>query len=313
VAENEWANIPPKTLRGTWEAIVSTEEFERGLAILSQRNRKPVPKKKHFYLLQGLIYMEMPDGELIKLNCGRPNTGRTQNGVAYYCIPSSPVNFPCHQIDPQIPTHLQSIQVSPDAIPQIRRAYQSDVSSYTSAHTSEQQSLEGALVRVKDKELNLWRAFTEHGMRAEMFEKLAREYQDEQDRITFALKAIQQENRETIANLDAALAVIAEIGARYERQDVERRRDILRQVVERVVIDAGGNVLRLELRHPFVYLHELAGDNGNRGQVQRNRKRGAGKQTSSLNGTGCSFHLGFGDPGRTRTYNQLIKSQLLCH
>jgi hypothetical protein len=47
-----------------------------------------------------------------------------------------------------------------------------------------------ALERVKEKELNLWRAFTEHGMRAETFEKLAREYQDEQDRIAFALKSI---------------------------------------------------------------------------------------------------------------------------
>jgi hypothetical protein len=87
VAPSDWANIAPKTIRGQWEAIVTTEEFELGLGILARRNQRPTPQKKNFYLLQGLIYMEMPEGELIKLTCGKPNAGRTKDGVSYYCIP----------------------------------------------------------------------------------------------------------------------------------------------------------------------------------------------------------------------------------
>ena len=137
-------------------------------------------------------------------------------------------------------------------------------------------------------------------MRAETFEKLAKEYQEEQDRITFALKAIQQENRETIANLDAALEVISEIGERYRRQDPQRQREILRQVVDRVVVDHRGKVRKLVLKPPFVYLHELAGGNGGQRQSKRSSKREAGKQTSSLSETGCSFQVGLGDPNDTQ-------------
>lgn len=92
-------------------------------------------------------------------------------------------------------------------------------------------------------------------MRAALYQKLAQEYQE---RIAFALKAIQQENRESIATLDAALRVIAEIGVRYSQQDAKRQRDILRQVVSRVVIDETGKITRLELQPPFTYLHGLS-------------------------------------------------------
>ena len=63
VVDNDWAKIAPKSVRSEWEPIVSTEEFEKGLAILAKRNNKPEPKKKYFYLLQGLVYLEYPDGK----------------------------------------------------------------------------------------------------------------------------------------------------------------------------------------------------------------------------------------------------------
>src|SRR5690606_13478632 len=47
--------IPPKTIKGNWEPIVATEEFERGLAILEQRDLKRGRERRHDYLLKGLI------------------------------------------------------------------------------------------------------------------------------------------------------------------------------------------------------------------------------------------------------------------
>src|SRR5690606_23409288 len=41
--------ILPKTQRGTWEPLVTTEEFERGLAILQRRTQHRTYKKKHDY------------------------------------------------------------------------------------------------------------------------------------------------------------------------------------------------------------------------------------------------------------------------
>jgi len=52
---SERHNIPPKTKRGNWEPIVSTEEFECGLAILERRNRNRIARRRHTYLLKGMI------------------------------------------------------------------------------------------------------------------------------------------------------------------------------------------------------------------------------------------------------------------
>jgi hypothetical protein len=88
-------NIPPKTIRGNWEPIVTTEEFERGLKILEQRDQIQGRKRRHDYLLKGLVYYERPDGEIAKLSCSTPNSSRPSGGTPYYCIPRSNINFSC--------------------------------------------------------------------------------------------------------------------------------------------------------------------------------------------------------------------------
>ncbi len=92
---SEEADIPPKTIRGNWEPLVSTEEFEQGLAILQKRNNKPNPQHKHVYLLTGLLYLETPgESKLIRLTGSTPNSGRKSGGTSYYCVKSSDINLP---------------------------------------------------------------------------------------------------------------------------------------------------------------------------------------------------------------------------
>jgi hypothetical protein len=308
VANNDWAKIPPKTVRGEWEPIVSTEEFERGLSILARRVHLPMPQKKRFYLLQGLVYVEYADDALRKLTCGTPNAQRPSGGVAYYCIPSSDQNFLCRTVDNQIPDHLRAVQVDPVLLPQIRQAYLSDVGRYSVNHDRELQDLKAALKRLEERELNLWRAFTEHGMRPQIYEKLSREIKDERQRIENTMSALQQDSREYVANLDAALAIIAEIADRYLLHTPERQRDILKQMVSRVVINPEGRIVRIELKPPFNYLDGLhhSGEGNPRGKNPKSQNK-----RTSVSDTG-SLHLKFSDPERTRTSNQLIKSQLLC-
>ena len=300
VANNEWAKIPPKTVRGTWEPIVSTEEFELGLSILAQRNYTAQPQKHNFYLLQGLVYLERTKDKLIKLNCSKPNPKRPAGGTPYYCIPSSNLNYACSYIDDQIPQHLQKVQVAPKVLPKIRSAYISDVAHYTGDQGGEQKQLESTLERVNQKELNLWRAFTELGMQADMYQKLAQEYQEERQRIEFALQALKQENREYIASLDAALNVIAEISKRYKRQDFKRQREILRQIVSKVVIDEAGQIIRLELHPPFTYLHSLKNGNGGKKVTQPREDKSREKKTpSGFNTAKGSLQVSLGDPTGT--------------
>jgi len=259
VVQNDWINIPPKTVKGEWEAVVSTEDFERGLAILAGRNHKPMPTKKHFYLLQGLVYLEDEDG-LHKLTCGKPNANRARGGVSYYCVPSSANNFLCSQIDPQIGTQLATIHVSPEHLPKIRKVYLSDVTRYTKDNARERKVLETRKRKLEEKELNLWRAFTDHGMRPLIYEQLAKECQEERDKLTALMEALQAERAEQIENLDAALRIVAEIGSRFDKKSNEQQRAILLQMVERVVINPEGQMVRVEWKAPFSYLKGLNQD-----------------------------------------------------
>ncbi len=309
VVENGMTSILPKTLRGNWEPIVNTEEFEAGLAILATRDRKPMPKKKNFYLLQGILYLEKVDGEQIKLTCSRPNLRRTPNGTTYYCIPSSSTNFPCDMIDSQVIEHLRACQVAPERIPEIRKACVTDLNRVVFRHVRDEANLSRALERAKEKELNLWRAFTEFGMQAEHYAKLAREYQDEQNRIQFALTAIQRENKDRITNLDAALAIIAEIGDRFVRQSPPQQREILRHMISRVIVNQEGRVLRLDFVPPFTYLRQMLDREGD-GALQPLTRRGLEKKTSD-SVAGCSLHIPQCVPGGIRTPGPLLRRQML--
>ena len=121
-------NVPPKTIRGNWEAIVTTEEFERGLAILDKRNQKRVPNRKHDYLLRGLVYYrDVDQGRDIRLTCSTTNSSRSNGGTAYYRISGRNIRFLCNHIDQQIPVVLRQIQVDPEYIPAIQAVYTSDV------------------------------------------------------------------------------------------------------------------------------------------------------------------------------------------
>ena len=60
---------------GQWKAIVTTEEFEQGLAILAARQKhRASGGRKHDYFLRGLVYVELDNSKIVRLMCSTPNT-----------------------------------------------------------------------------------------------------------------------------------------------------------------------------------------------------------------------------------------------
>ena len=79
-----------------------------------------------------------------------------------------------------------------------------------------------------------------------------------------------QERQQThIENLDMALQVISNVGIVYNGLSRDDKRELLRQMVERVIIDSAGNV-KLELRTPFAYLHDISDQLRNFGEEFEN-------------------------------------------
>ncbi len=140
-------------------------------------------------------------------------------------------------------------------------------------------------------------------MRPQIYEKLAREYEDERRRIERAIQAIQLDRKVYVANLDAALAIIAEITDLYVLHTPERQRDILKQMVSRVVINPEGRIIRIELKPPFNYLDELyhSGGSGPSGK----RPRSQNEKTSAID-TG-SLQNSCGAPIEIRTLVLALK------
>ncbi|MBZ0294018.1 MAG: recombinase family protein [Anaerolineae bacterium] len=292
------AGIPPKTVRGQWQPLLTTEEFERGLEILARRNRHRVVKRKHDYLLKGLIHVDLPGGtKPVKLTGSTSNASRSGGGTAYYCVPSSNVNILCSTIDDQIPVALMGIQVDPDLIPLIRESYTDELARKLGhLRPSEREELEAALRAVDEEEARTARLYAAGKITERVWDNLWAEWQDRRRTLQINLEALQQKQTFHIRNLDAALTIIAKVGILYSKLERGDQKDLLRQMVERVVVNPEGTIIRLELLPPFSYLRHVTKrvqDNGG-AAVQ-------GKTKTSTKAGQCSDYVLSGDPTRIRT------------
>lgn len=265
-------NLLPKTICGDWEPIVTTEELERGLAILEKRSQKHVRHRKHDYLLKGLAYYEHPDGSgQERLTGSTSNAGRAGGGTPYYRIARSDVSFLCCDIDEQIPAALMNIQVDPELLPTIRAVYTQDVSEKMGhLRPDEREHLQAALKAVDEEEGRMARLYAAGKITDVVWDSLWREWQDRRNLIRLTLETLQYQHRTHIANLDTALQMIAQVGIVYNSLERSDQKELLQHIVSRVVIDHEG-IINLELRAPFSYLQDIRNriwESGDTGEKQ---------------------------------------------
>ena len=281
--------VPPKTILGNWEPLVSTEEFERGLAILDQRDLKRGRERKHEYLLKGLIYLGAPNNGLIRLTCSTSNASRIGGGTSYYCIARSDINFLCSNIDAQIPTALMNVQVDPELLPAIRAAYTHDIAEKMGhLRPDEREQLHAALKAVDEEEVRMMRLYAAGKVTESLWDSQWQEWQDRRARIRVSLEGVEKQQQIHIDNLDAALKIIAHVGIVYNRLDCSDQKELLRHMVERVIVDPAGNI-RLELRAPFAYLQDISDQvRGAAKSSGKGKKAKTARISSGLGSGNCS-------------------------
>ncbi len=294
---SEEADIPPKTIRGNWEALISTEEFEHGLAILQERNNKPDPQHKHVYLLTGMLYLQPPgESRLIRLTGSTPNSGRKNGGTSYYCVKSSDINLLCQPIDACVATAIQVIQVHPDLIPAIRKYYTEEIAGQLGqAAPAHRQGLEAALKAIDEEEARALRLFVAGKITESVWDGLWREWQDRRRTLRENLEAAERDRDYHIDNLDAALHIISRIGVLYHQLERPQQKKLLREMIDRIVVDAEGTILRIDLLPPFAYLHNLACG------TQLEAEGEAEQTKTSLEAGSCSTSALRGGPEEIRT------------
>lgn len=255
---SEVNGIAPKTLQGNWEPIVTTEEFERGLDILARRNEKRVVRRKHDYLLKGIIYYELPhDGKLVKLTGSRPNASRPSGGTPYYCVPRSNINLLCSVIDEKVAKEIAKIQIDPDLLPLVRQGYKQDLAQHFGhLPSNEREQIQKALKEVDTEEQRMARLFASGKITEDIWDGLWREWQERRRVLRESLEGLNQKREVHIDNLETALQIIAKVGLLYNNLERGDQKELLRYMIERVIVDSEEKV-RLKLHPPFAYLRDI--------------------------------------------------------
>jgi hypothetical protein len=283
-------------VQGQWKPLVTTEEFEQGLAILAARQKhRKSGGVVHDYLLRGLVYVELDDGRVLRLTGSTPNAGRSGGGTSYYCIESSGVNVLCRTVDEQIPHELMKIQVDPEMIPLIRNSYNEEIADKLGRMRPDQRAdLERKLKDIDEEEARALRLYTIGKITDRVWENLWSEWQDRRRTLRHALESLQAHNDVHIANLDAALTIIAKVGILYNKLERSSQKKLLHEMVYRVVVCPKGTIRRMELLPPFAYLKEVT-------DRVRNGSGFEGKTKTSTTAGQSSSLLSLSDPNGTRT------------
>jgi hypothetical protein len=305
---SEGAEIPPKTIQGDWEPLVTTDEFERGLAILDNRNTNRDPQHKHFYLLTGRLYVQRTgESKLTRLTGSTPNSRRKSGGTPYYCVRSTDINLPCQSIDEQVANAIMHIQVDPDLIPAIRQHYTDEIEQLVGTlKPDERQQVEAALRAVDEEEARTARLFAAGKITEAIWDGLWREWQDRRQRLRDNLEVLERQSEYHIDNLDAALHIISRIGVLYQQLDRKSQKKLLREMIERIVVDVEGTIIRIDLLPPFAYLHDLSCRTQAAAESEANQTK-----TSPVMAGSCSTLLPLGVPGGIRTHGLLFRRQAL--
>jgi hypothetical protein len=292
--------------------VVTTEELERGIEILAKRGEKTVRQRRHEYLLSSLIFMEFPEEKrTIRMTCSTSNPSRPGGGTSHYRITRTDINILCSDIGIQVADYLMRIQINPEVIPLIRECYTLEVAEKLGHNRpGERARIETALKSVDEEEARAARLFGVGKITEVVWDNLWAEWQDRRRTLRESLEAADLQTEYHIAHLDDALHIISKIGVLFRRLGAGSQKDLLREIVERVVIDSSGKVIRVELLPPFTYLHQLS-DCVDGGEDSSNGSR---KTKTSISAGSCSTKLSLGGPEGIRTpdlYSAIVaRSQL---
>ncbi len=122
---------------------------------------------------------------------------------------------------------------------------------------NERAEIEARIQAIKDEEARTARLFAAGKISEEVWEGMWTEWLDRRRRLESSLSAMDRQYEHHIVNLDSALEIIAKVGLLYNSLTRSDQKELLRLMVERVVVNPEGKV-RLELRAPFGYLHDIS-------------------------------------------------------
>jgi site-specific DNA recombinase len=246
-------------VRGRWEPIVTTEEFGKGLEVLHKHDDQKSRRKKHFYLLRNLLWVEAA-GRQYKMYVSTPS-GKTKS-YSYYITHSKPngskIHIPCEVIEEQVPGWMRGISVDPQLIPQIQKIYQKQVRVVIDGDKDTQiVVIKRRLSLFQDEEARLGRLFITGNMSEETYKQLRAEWEVKLKQVEINLASIERESKISLDDLDVALALMVKLPDLYMRLKQEQQANLLQIIIKRIIVDGDGEITDIELKSPFLYLRSI--------------------------------------------------------
>jgi len=253
-------NIKLGEVRGNWQPIVKTDEFERGKAILLEHgNNKSRFKRKH-YLLRNLLWVEVREKKY-KMYGSTPS-GRSQS-YSYYITHAKPggksVRLKTQVIDEKIPVWLGGITIKPDVVPEIREIYQAQIKHTTQDDREETiDKLKRKLSALKSEEARLGRLFMAGKINDDTYDQLRSEWHEKTLSLQVKIEEIEFDATQYLDDLEIALVLMEHLSSLYVRLEEKQKTNLLQIITKKVIIDCDGEIISHELNSPFEYLFTLA-------------------------------------------------------
>lgn len=246
-------------VRGTWDAVISMEQFQRGVDLLHKNDNQKSRIRKHIYLLHGLLWMQAGD-KCFKMYGSTP-TGHSRS-YPYYITQTKfdgkAAHIPCDAVDNQIPAWLRGIQVDLTLIPAIRDLYQREVRQVTTGdRDAKLAGLNKQLSSLKEEEARLGRLFITEKISEEVYNQLRREWQEKLRHIELTLAELGRDAVVHLDDLDAALLLLTKVADLYPRLEAKQRSTLLQILIKQIIVDSTGEIVDYQLNSPFVYLRSL--------------------------------------------------------
>lgn len=258
-AASEKFGVKVGEVRGIWEPIITHAEFQRGIDILKKHDLDKSRDRRHFYLLKGLLWMQI-DGKAYKMAGSSPKTRLRM--YAYYTTQSKPggkdIHVQCADIDQQVPDWLAGIAVSQNRLPAIREEYRLQITKFKDKDLDIQtKKIKAQLSELKNEEARLGRLFITGKISEEAYNQLRVEWQDNIRNTEARLIEAERNISAVMVDLDMALVLLAKVNILYERLDNKNKARLLKILAKRIIIDPDGQIIDYELNSPFTYLRYL--------------------------------------------------------
>ena len=255
-------------IRGQWEPVITSDQFERGKAILLKHGNFKQNFQKQTYLLRNLLWVQIGSKQYKMF--GSTPSGKLKSYsfyITHHKFESRKFRIPTDYVDENISAWFCGISIDAENIVPIQKIYQREIRAVTSENKEVSlDQLRRKFQILKEEETKFGRAFITGKISDEAYDELRSEWQEKILNLKWKIKEMEFDASKHLDDLDVALVLLQNIRTLFQRLDKKQRNTLLQLVVNRIIINCEGEIVSHDLHSPFSYLSSLVTRNNGKNE-----------------------------------------------